>query len=268
MIFNTGETSEELKAKYNPEGSVLRNAQFRMLEMLVYLDEVCRKIGVNYSIDCGNVLGAVRHGGFIPWDDDADIALEYNDWKKLTAYLEKNPHPQFVVQTHKTDPGYYGAWSVLRDLKSEYIKDDLRHKKRKLRGLQVDLFPYEKNIMEFPYRVVNKLQYFNARFFEVSHPFVANVVYSLIFKILVPVLRFVSKMKGNNKYYMHSYGASWRDKIPENVFFPFKDIEFEGVVLKGPADPEGYCKAVYKNYMDLPPASHRNDHEATYRVWI
>jgi lipopolysaccharide cholinephosphotransferase len=75
IAFNTGETSEDLKAHFNPEGSTLKKAQDRMLDMLLYLDNVCKEQNVPYRIDAGNVLGAVRHGGFIPWDDDVDIVL-------------------------------------------------------------------------------------------------------------------------------------------------------------------------------------------------
>ena len=81
--FNTGETEKELKEKYNPEGSTLRKAQLRMLEMAVFLDKVLKENGITYYIEAGNLLGAVRHGGFIPWDDDFDIAVDAKDIKKI-----------------------------------------------------------------------------------------------------------------------------------------------------------------------------------------
>ena len=75
MIYNTGETSEELKEKYNPDGSDTRRAQLRMLEMLHFIDDICKKNNIEYYINSGTLLGAVRHGGFIPWDDDLDICI-------------------------------------------------------------------------------------------------------------------------------------------------------------------------------------------------
>ena len=94
--FNTGETQEELRAKYNPEGSKLRKMQKRMLDMLLYIDDICKKQNIKWRLDGGNVLGAVRHGGFIPWDDDVDIVLEKQEFNRLVKYLLKNPHPQYV----------------------------------------------------------------------------------------------------------------------------------------------------------------------------
>ena len=110
--FNTGETNQELRDKYNPDNSILRKAQLRMLDMLIYIDNICKEQDIKYSLDGGNVLGAIRHGGFIPWDDDVDIILERKEYKRLCNYLLKNPHPQYVLQTPKTDPMFINHWNV------------------------------------------------------------------------------------------------------------------------------------------------------------
>src|SRR4028118_1460533 len=74
---------------YNPEGSVLRRAQMRMVEILDGFDGICKKHNIDYWLVWGTLLGARRHGGFIPWDDDLDVAVLQSDYKKLLTILEK-----------------------------------------------------------------------------------------------------------------------------------------------------------------------------------
>lgn len=163
--FNTGETEQELKEKYNPEGSVLRKMQLRMLDMLLYIDKVCKEQNIEWRLDSGNVLGAVRHGGFIPWDDDVDIVLTPKEFKKLVKYLKDNPHHQFVLQDNETDKGFYSPnWAVLRDTKSEYIQNTYVHNARKYKGAQIDIFCYEVHVNKFLYNFVSKFTRKNAVF--------------------------------------------------------------------------------------------------------
>ena len=179
IVFNTGETQSELRAKYNPEGSILRRAQMRMLDMLLYFDKVCKEQKISYRIDGGNVLGAVRHGGFIPWDDDVDVVIMRKDLRRLCDYLIKNPHPQYKLQTFKTDYGYVGAWVVLRDTKSEYIQNSIVHKARKYRGLQIDIFPYENRVIKPLHHFSGKITKKNGKWFVGNHMKVARMVYIL-----------------------------------------------------------------------------------------
>jgi lipopolysaccharide cholinephosphotransferase len=85
--------SKELKERYNPEGSVLRKSQMRMLDMLVFIDKVCQENNLIYWIEGGTLLGAVRHDGFIPWDDDADLCMPYKD----AEIFKTMAHPDFSV---------------------------------------------------------------------------------------------------------------------------------------------------------------------------
>ena len=104
--FNTGETQETLRQEYNPDGSVLRRAQMRMLDMAIYLQETAKKIGIPLRLDGGNVLGALRHEGFIPWDYYIDMVVSQKDFKRLCDYLKAHPHPHYVLQDNSTDRGF------------------------------------------------------------------------------------------------------------------------------------------------------------------
>ena len=131
---------EDLR-RYNPEGSTLRKAQLRMLEMLLAVDKICRKHNILYWIDFGTLLGAVRHKGFIPWDDDVDICVMEKDYNYLRDILIKELPQQFVLQDTSTDQYAFFTYGRVRDKRSYcYYPYFIKLKEQ---GLWIDIFRYE-----------------------------------------------------------------------------------------------------------------------------
>lgn len=268
MIYNTGETSEELRREYNPEGSSLRKSQLRMVEMLVYLDQVCKDSQIEYVLSSGNIIGAIRHEGqFIPWDDDMDIYVRRCDCRRLEKAILDNPHPQFILQNHTTDPGFFGDWPVLRDLKSEYIQDSKVHNLRKFRGVQIDIFPIEEGISYKIQKICDIISRNTvAKNIGKGHLKAASFFYSLNSKVIYPfILLICSRFK--DSYLYSPLGASWCLKYSKSNLFPAKPIKFEGKIFMGPANPENYLKEVYGDYSKLPPKDKRDHHKVVCKIW-
>ena len=254
---------QKLRAKYNPDGSTLRRAQLRMLDILKFIDKVCRDNGLKYWLEGGTLLGAVRHGGFIPWDDDTDIAMTREDSMKLVKILRRhNPSDEFVIQCRETDPGYFGNWPVVRDLKTEYIQDSQLHNIRRYRGLQVDVFPVEytnESLWNMSRRLETALIYFPiaGERFKWLKPF-APLNYALLHKCLYPLIR---KMPADKSAYHFQLGNSFKDRHTNDNIFPLSKVTFEGIEFPAPANPDKYLTETYGDWRHIPEGDEIKTHK-------
>lgn len=262
-----------LRTKYNPDGSVLRRAQLRMLEMLKFVDAICLEHKIDYWLDCGTLLGAARHGGFIPWDDDMDICMTRESYKKFKKImLTQNPSKEFVLQCDETDKGFYSPWDVLRDLKSEYQQDSPLHNMRKYRGVQVDIFYQDDQVGEFfrkkmmlcYNKAVQRVIQSKTKIAKLLRPFLP-INYFIIKKLLPPFLRFIYHKK--NDYYRLPYGAPWDEIRYKKNIFPLGRIEFEGTMFNAPCNVDAYLSDLYGNWNKIPDESQIQTHNVNVRFF-
>ena len=129
--------------RFNPEGSVLRLHQMKMLRILEFVDRVCRKHGIRYWLSSGTLLGAVRHGGFIPWDDDMDVCMLRPEYDKFVAYCnehEEELYP-FKLMSKYTADDYPFNLQRFCDTRFKMVKTDGLSDAGM--GLFIDIYPLD-----------------------------------------------------------------------------------------------------------------------------
>lgn len=123
----------------NPEQS--RHLKEIELEILWEVDRICRENGISYFLDSGTMLGAARHGGFIPWDDDIDLGMIRDDYERFCAIAQGQLGDGYFLQTPMTDPQSPYGFAKVRKEGTVFIENasiQSRH-----RGIWVDIFPYD-----------------------------------------------------------------------------------------------------------------------------
>lgn len=256
---------DTLRMKYNPDGSSLRKAQLRMLEILLFIDDVCKKYDIKYWIEGGTLLGAVRHGGFIPWDDDVDISMSIDEYKRFRKVMLEYPNKYFVFQDHSTDDKFFNFWGVVRDTRSEYIQNSVAHQIRKYRGLQVDIFPMTDNV--FP--SLAKISYYHTairnRILEkYGNSFSIRLVHFLFHLeqyVIIPLSKFVSLFNKERRRMYPCYGIPFIYGIEKEYIYPLSTVKFEEILFSAPSVLNAYLEQEYGDYMKLPSEDERSGHD-------
>lgn len=259
-----------------------RKMQLTELDMLCEFDSVCRKHNIKYVLFGGSLLGAVRHKGYIPWDDDADIAMlreDYECFKKIAS--EMNPEICWF-QDHDTDSEYRWGYGKLRRTNSLYIRVGQEHLKCKT-GIFVDVFPMDDVPKSILGQVLQDLYCCCMRKILWSEVAKYNtkglkkVLFSLLAKIPVRIPFFVfnryaakSKNLSLNRVRCLSYPATGtlykknpikeRYSMPKKWFMERKEYDFEGKKFYSSKDYDTILKYIYGDYMILPPENARVQH--------
>lgn len=263
-IFNTGETPESLKAKYNYEGSDLRVAQLRMLEILKYVAKVCDDNGLTYWLSCGTLLGAVRHEGFIPWDDDLDIEMPREDYLKLRKLLNEDKNSPYILQDHSSDSYYFYSYAKVRDTKTvceTFIDTD--DKLWTYKGVWIDIFILENiplGIQKFSWYAYS----YGRRFLTCKKNPVLRALavtrYALCYGVLFPILRSISKICKPD-YLTTCLGSEYPFPRKLEYLKDSQDIKFEDGYFKAPGGIDGVLKSHFTfDYHLLPPEEMRGGH--------
>jgi lipopolysaccharide cholinephosphotransferase len=260
-----------------------RKMQLIELELLKEFDRVCRLHNIPYVITDGTMLGAIRHGGFIPWDDDADVCMLREDYERFKKEAMKDLDPDLCFfQDNTTDPYYRWGYAKLRRVGTQHVRVGQEHLKCKT-GVFIDIMPYDdipnsligqlfqnfycyccRKILWSEVGKMNSLGLKKQWFRLLSHISIDSVYKALKLYtdrsrndspnrvrllLFIPPGREYTKKPLNDRYGMTK---RWIEERTEYTF--------DGLKVYGPLDYDGFLTWKYGDYMKLPPEDQREGH--------
>lgn len=259
---------------YHLSPDELKQLQSIELELLIEFDRICRKHHITYSIDGGTLLGAVRHGGFIPWDDDADVILNRTEYQKFLSVVDQELNTdKFYLQDINRTSGYRWGYAKLRRSNTEFIR------------LNQEYMPYEQGIFLDIFVCDNVPDNYIARCICNFHSFIyRKIFYSEvgkhtsggINKLMYTMLNLIPEKVLKKRYakYVKSRNRKNTDMVKcltfpacnrvygykRNWYEDTVDMKFGDVTLRACRNYDEYLKFLYGDYLELPPIEKRKVH--------
>lgn len=242
----------------------VEKCQKRLLEMGKVIHKILTDNDIPYMIAFGTLLGAVRHKGFIPWDDDFDIFLFGDTYDKALEVLKLELPSDMFLETSETEPLYFHSWAHVKDVNTKCMCDQFPQDNiYSHNGLSIDLYvAYEMEEKDIDlFRLKENLKYQKRK---LDCKLISEVQYLDVEKDLKLKIDIESR-----KVYEHNckaFGMVLNERVmyPEEIF-PLKEYIFEDTVFFGPADFDSMLNRFYGEYMQLPPEEKRIPHYSSVR---
>jgi lipopolysaccharide cholinephosphotransferase len=251
----------------------LKSIQLRIMD---FFHNWCQENGITYFITAGTLIGALRHKGFIPWDDDIDVVMLRTDYERMLSLFPKSG--RYQLYSIETDTSCIFPYAKIYDSETVMIEGD--EKEPSYIGVNIDIFPLDNATNDYQDAVtMKKSLHFISNILGVklldraNRGFVKNVTVALLrflagfFSYSWLVKRIINKSKkyinnNDSRYIVNAviYAKGEREILEREWFKESIDLEFEGRKYKAPIGADQYMRRLFGDYMQLPPADKRVSH--------
>jgi len=240
-------------------------------EILDVIHQVCSAHNLRYTLAYGTLIGAVRHGWFIPWDDDIDLIMPREDYEKLLTIWKDAAPSGYILQNVRTDPDYTNTFTKIRKDHTTFLQDEEEAQKQYHKGIFVDIFPADRvaagklaNMAQYIACAVNLLY---TRGYRSGSSGVIGITEKILLALpgkLHPVLRGLSEKiirKWNGREELAWFAPNTivcsKRYYPADLFDGMTQISFGGRNYCCVADTDTFLRVDYGDYMQLPPEEER-----------
>lgn len=250
--------------------NTLRQLQLTQLDILKIIDKICRENGLRYSLYAGTLIGAVRHKGFIPWDDDLDICMSRSDYNRFIKLWNIIKPEGYLLQNKENSPDFTQSFTKIRKDHTTFLQSDLERGKYHV-GIFVDIFPIDRmptNKVEKFFFWWNCLKYqlYTREFIPPKGNFVEKMVSSILLKSVPRKKRKQKREKLLQKITRFNNDSTlptvaieitrtMKQPMPSSLMNQFIYLSFEGSDFMCFKEWDEYLKRKYGDYMKLPPES-------------
>lgn len=245
------------------------------LEIMDEFVRICNKYDLEYFLTGGTMLGAVRHQGFIPWDDDIDIGMPRHDYDLFIKHAKEELDKKYHLDCFETNKNYYLPFAKIRKNNTIFDEEDNHHLKNH-KGIFIDIIPFEnakkkdsvkQKIQAIIVRNITDTMFYKNKIRKLKngrHPLFIIILSFFPKTILMKIQNKISKLnKDNNSEYLVALAGTYsykKETMKRNILVPAKKIVFEGREYMGMNNPDAYLKNIFGNYMKLPPKEKRRNH--------
>ena len=256
---------DDLRARFNPDGSLLRRLQMRLLDILVEVDRICKKHDIPYWLSSGTLIGAVRHDGFIPWDDDLDIEMMRKDYQRLMEVLPQELPSWLALQTDETDSAYFFFYAKVRDRRSRLLELTGYDRIWKEQGVYIDIFPLEQHPI-WLHKLTEKTVGHMYKVWRTSTDDTKAIrqvrrIFQLNNRLVFPCLRALLPLANSSSSVITSgMGIPFHNPRYAKDIFPLSTHVFEGHEFPIPGNADALLHRLYGDYMQLPDLTKLSPH--------
>lgn len=259
----------------------LRKLQLIQLDILHIFDDICRSRNLWYFLLGGSALGAVRHGGFIPWDDDIDVGMPRPDYEQFIKFAQPLLPPHLFLQDYKSEPDCLLNFAKIRDSRTLY-KEKLFAGLSIHHGVYIDVFPLDggPDNKEEAERLLKRMKLYRFSLINRKTDYIrrkslpASIGLSLMnpFVSLGTCYRMVDALCMRYSYDDAPYIANWhgawgtKEVVPREIFGGGRLVPFEDMTCPVPEDADRYLTCLYGDYKKLPPEEKRVSHHESVEI--